>query len=529
VKDEDIIVGKHTLESLTIGMYADPFTIFREYIQNSSDSIDEAVKEGIISEKEGIVDIIINKRDASIVITDNGTGILTKDAYKALCDIGSSKKDYSENRGFRGIGRLGGLGYAEKLVFVTSRKGENKKAIVTWNCSKLKEMLQPNKYQSYDLIQVIKEVTSYEVEPEDVNVHYFIVRLEGINQQFEELLNEDEVDYYLSTVAPVPFDCQKFIYANKIKSTFEKYRKNFEEYKLILNKSPKPILKRYKTNFQTGQQERTNQNDSINDIEFFEGYSKDKELLFLGWLGICNFKGTVQDEYMQGIRIRKGNILIGDEHTFGQFFSSEPNRANGVFIGEVYIYWKDIIPNARRDNFEKNAEYKILHSMLKEKADEFNYKYRRGYSQINSAIRKYHEGSNRIEEIKLEVRDGVTSEVHKEKLLEEKKQIEQRVENAVSDLQKYKTKIEDINGKNKEVEAIIKDHPSIKKKILDIENKIIDSDYKGKNELSFLSRQERNIYRTIIEVIDSELEKDVAKKLNAKIITTLKQGKNKKK
>jgi molecular chaperone HtpG len=529
MRSEDIVVGKHTLESLTIGMYADPFTIFREYIQNSADSIDEAVKEGIISENEGIVDVVISKRDASIVITDNGTGISTKDAYKALCDIGNSKKDYSENRGFRGIGRLGGLGYTEKLVFVTSRQGENKKATVTWNCSKLKEMLQPGKHCSYDLIQVIKEVTNYEVAAEDANAHYFVVRLEGINQQFEEVLIEDEVGYYLSTVAPVPFDCQKFIYANRIKSTFEKYGKKLEEYKLILNKSPKPILKKYKTNFQTGQQERTNQSDSITDIEFFEGYSNNEELLFLGWLGLCNFKGTIQDEYMRGIRIRKGNILIGDEHTFGQFFSSEPNRANGVFIGEVYIYWKDIIPNARRDDFEKNADYKILHSMLREKADEFNHKYRRGYSQINSAIRKYHDGSNRIEEMEQELRDGITSEVHKEKLLDEKQQVEQKVENAVSDLEKLKTKIEDINGKNNEVEEILKKHPSVKKKILALENKIIDTDYKGKNELSFLSRQERNIYRKIIEVIDRELEKDVAKALNAKIIAALKGCKNRKK
>ena len=44
----EIIIGKHTLESLTSGMYADPYVVFREYIQNSTDAIDSAYKEGVL-------------------------------------------------------------------------------------------------------------------------------------------------------------------------------------------------------------------------------------------------------------------------------------------------------------------------------------------------------------------------------------------------------------------------------------------------------------------------------------------------
>lgn len=44
-----IVIGKHTLESLTSGMYSDPYVVYREYIQNATDSIDEAVACGIIS------------------------------------------------------------------------------------------------------------------------------------------------------------------------------------------------------------------------------------------------------------------------------------------------------------------------------------------------------------------------------------------------------------------------------------------------------------------------------------------------
>ena len=54
----EIIIGKHTLESLTSGMYADPYVVFREYIQNSTDAIDSAYKEAYenyLSKGSGII------------------------------------------------------------------------------------------------------------------------------------------------------------------------------------------------------------------------------------------------------------------------------------------------------------------------------------------------------------------------------------------------------------------------------------------------------------------------------------------
>ena len=37
--EETVQVGKYTLESLTTGMYSDPKIVYREYIQNSVDSL----------------------------------------------------------------------------------------------------------------------------------------------------------------------------------------------------------------------------------------------------------------------------------------------------------------------------------------------------------------------------------------------------------------------------------------------------------------------------------------------------------
>ena len=46
--------GMYLLETLTSGMYNDPLTIYREYIQNAVDSIDLARKRGPISVKINI-------------------------------------------------------------------------------------------------------------------------------------------------------------------------------------------------------------------------------------------------------------------------------------------------------------------------------------------------------------------------------------------------------------------------------------------------------------------------------------------
>ncbi len=39
------IVGKDILELISVSMYVDPLTLYREYIQNATDAIDLAVEE----------------------------------------------------------------------------------------------------------------------------------------------------------------------------------------------------------------------------------------------------------------------------------------------------------------------------------------------------------------------------------------------------------------------------------------------------------------------------------------------------
>ena len=53
----DISIGKFTLESLTTGMYSEPESCYREYIQNAVDSIDMAIESGLLQLEDSRIEI----------------------------------------------------------------------------------------------------------------------------------------------------------------------------------------------------------------------------------------------------------------------------------------------------------------------------------------------------------------------------------------------------------------------------------------------------------------------------------------
>ena len=61
------VAGKFLLEILTKGMYSNPMHVYREYIQNSSDAIDNAVEKGILSPSEAEIHIEINAHKKKII------------------------------------------------------------------------------------------------------------------------------------------------------------------------------------------------------------------------------------------------------------------------------------------------------------------------------------------------------------------------------------------------------------------------------------------------------------------------------
>lgn len=351
-----VTIGKYTLESLTTGMYVEPYVLYREYVQNSADSIDKAIESGLIDNSDDRIDIYISKDNRTIEIIDNGTGIESERAYGVLADIGNSKKKSSSNKGFRGIGRLSGLGYCEKLIFETSTSGENKKSIITFDSNILHELLSPGKYEELSLEDVILKSSKVEFENEENERHYLKVKMINVNNKLN-LLEFDKLLSYLQQTLPVPYNLESFTLGNKINNELHKLNQRIDEYNIYLHSddSTVQVLKPYRNKLIVDIKKKIL--DEVTDLELklIVNDIKGDKPIALVWYGRCGLKGTIVDDSVKGLRIRKAGLLIGDRFLANPIFNED--RFNGWVIGEIIVLDDELIPNARRDDFEKNDAY----------------------------------------------------------------------------------------------------------------------------------------------------------------------------
>lgn len=173
-------IGKDVIESLTLGMYEDCRFIYREYIQNAADAVDKAIDCSLIEKGEEAIHVRIDKDKRSISVQDNATGIPQDKVMAILRNIAHSTKKRGEDKGFRGIGRLGGLGYCSKLIFETSSYGEPVKSVMTWDAELLKFIIN-DRENIEEATEVLSRVTQLEICHEDSDAHYFSVIMEDVS------------------------------------------------------------------------------------------------------------------------------------------------------------------------------------------------------------------------------------------------------------------------------------------------------------------------------------------------------------
>ena len=230
--DRNIVIGKYTLESLTNGMYSDPLDLYREYIQNAVDSID-STRQPVPGDEQFSIQIQVDKLAGTISIQDNGGGIPANSAVQTLVDIGNSEKDKKKMRGFRGIGRLAGLGYSNELIFSTSFQGECVKTVVSFDTCLLRKLLLSQNENVVSINDVMRRIVKIYTETEQEQAHYFIVELNGVSIK-EKLLDEEEVENYLIQHAPLPFK-KEFVWASTIKEKSRILGVEIPEYCIELN------------------------------------------------------------------------------------------------------------------------------------------------------------------------------------------------------------------------------------------------------------------------------------------------------
>lgn len=505
------IIGKDVIESLTLGMYEDSRFIYREYIQNAADQIDIAVEQGILNSKnDGYIEIDIDKAGRSITIYDNATGIKVDKVQPVLKNIAQGIKDRTKHKGFRGIGRLGGLAYCDKLIFETSYYGEDKKSILTWDAKKLKEIIN-NREKKEEATTVIDEITTIQTKKADIKERYFKVTLLNVSNNI--LLNKSDIIDYLSMVAPVLYN-KGFIFQKLIYDKANEFNFSIDEYLVYVNNNQ--IFKSYTSSIYEGEKNNKKRIDEIHQLEFFEFKNTKNEFIYWGWFSISSFtKQIPKINLARGIRLRKGNIQIGMDNCLVKLFK-EP-RGLYYFFGEVYVASPKLIPNARRDYFLEN---KTLDNFEKELIIVFNnlHKLYHFSSSIRSTKKKVDKLIEFQKQYERKIENGFTNDEEREKYEEKYETIRDSAENAQHQLNKIAEKIDknEFSPEKKVFDKIIGNNNSNITKA--VNNLYSNSKTKFiTDELTRLNRKERKLVSKIFSVIDIILTPDLANNLKQKI------------
>lgn len=520
------IFGANILENLTTGMYQDSKVIYREYIQNSCDQIDKALKSNILKPGEGHINIWLDRDQRKITIEDNATGIPKSLFQNTLGNIADSDKKIGEDKGFRGIGRLCGLAYCKEVVFTSSSKGEDTISIMKCNAQKMRNLIDENsRGKKYTANEILNEINQFESEPTtDIDSHFFRVELNGINFENTDLLDFQQIKDYLSFVAPVPYQ-SSFYYRTEIYSHAQNLGVKIDEYNITLD--GESILKKYTTILK----------DSNTGIKYdeifgvhFQNFYKDSELIAWMWVGISKFQKAIPKvNQMRGLRLRKENIQIGGEDSLLKLFKQE--RGNSYFVGEVFAVNKNLIPNSQRDYFNENQDRVIFERELRKYFnDELQKIYYNG-STINSAIKKIDTYERINTEFHQKSASGVfVDEDHRDRELEflEKSRIE--ASNAIEKFTKMK---DNSNGLMKKVlDRIEKDNSqSINNRNLQLSTEDLLEPIKVENTkptrradkvLSQYNNKERKLISKIFSIITRSVDSDTAELIISKIEEELK-------
>lgn len=363
----DPIVGGDLLRLVTAGMYDNPLVLYREYLQNAADAI--------ASRGCGSVHVRIDRLRSRVSILDDGTGLPPGEVAQRLIDVGCSTKDHTVDRGFRGIGRLAGIAFADQVEFTTRTNAAEPVTHVTWSARSLREasLAQMDVATAIDRCTTIRQ-TREGNWPE----RFFRVSVEGVHRHSASLLlNEDAVRRYIGEVCPVPM-ADSFPLAADVGALLRAHTDHLV-LRVRINDDPRPIERPFAeaiplTKSYSAPFERV----ETRVVPAVDG----NDPAAIVWLAHTPYAGSIPRRLgVRGLRARIGNIQIGTDRIFEHLFL-EP-RFNGWCIGEVHILDKRLLPNGRRDYFEPSPHLRNIENHIGALAQEVSARCRRASSQRN--------------------------------------------------------------------------------------------------------------------------------------------------
>ena len=384
-----LTIGKDVLELLTTSMYVDPMTLYREYIQNAADGIDEARALGILRpHPAGVVEISIDAPTRTVRIRDNGIGVPGVDFERRLTAFGASSKRGTDARGFRGVGRLVGIGYCQELVLRSRYAGESDVNEMRWDCRKVKAALRT------DDRLTLEEVVNGCVQVRSVGgrsfpEHFFEVELRGvIRHRNDNLLNQNAIYDYLSQVAPVPFS-PDFKLRDQIMELLGNVM-TLGELTIKITGIEGPVYRPHRDRLSAPQ---FKEEFVFTDVEPVNVPSADGGQAGIGWILHHEYKGALPFPQLRGLRLRAGNIQVGGNDLMQQFFPE--TRFNSWAVGEIHTIDRRIVPNGRRDHFEQNVHFDNLVNHISVVARNIGSRCRTSSSQRNWT-RKFEHHRDRV-------------------------------------------------------------------------------------------------------------------------------------
>lgn len=402
--DETPVLGKDVLELLSSSMYVNPLSVYREYVQNAADSIEEACAIGSLSRTaDGRIDIQINQAERTVRIRDNGTGLEQTKFVSRLIALGASRKRGLKARGFRGVGRLAGLGYCQELIFRSRAEGENEICELRWDCRALKSNLRDPKFSEQLSSLIARVVRTRRAMDSNYPDRFFEVEMVGVMRSGSDvLMNASAVGAYLGQVAPVPFS-PEFTPGSNLNLALGK-AVPMGNVRIYLNESSEPLYRPHKDDFVA----RKGVSDRISNVNVREFHGSNGALSAIAWWADHSYLGAISSETgIGGLRLRCGNIQIGEHDLLNDLF--QESRFNSWIVGEVHVLDDRILPNGRRDHFEQSVHFSDLLTQLGPLAHDLGKKCRESSIQRN-ALREYQLKRKLVEDNLLILKQGAISQ-----------------------------------------------------------------------------------------------------------------------
>lgn len=454
-------VGAGILNIVTESLYDKPIVVFREYVQNSVDSFLKIQEEVNIDTLE----IVIWRDDNNLYFLDNGAGITDEDFFSQMTSIALSYKSKTSNLGYKGIGRLSGVPYCEKLEFINICNYEkNDYQRYSISNAKYYEMKKKEDYNHMTFEQLMQEIGEFEnfVTGQDVEhissilakyAHMFserkkgfLVCLKGIKPILNSTISNSFFIEDLEWLLPVKF--KKELLSSDVGELIREITEGQNQKNIP--------AQAYKITFNGQELERPITVDMLRD------YTCKCDLMY----GVCihtfnSDKITItKGNKFSGIRIYIDNMLLCDEQEFLpilQQYGLINHTANELIQtvkgigGMIYITDKvSISANARRTFIELTDNSSI--DFLKRICEfvENIYETRYALSNYSSAKKNIEEKTIDINELKQKANDALAklaqesielkdtegenkkSDFNKLSLLEQKKIIKQKINKALN-------------------------------------------------------------------------------------------------